>query len=329
MYKIALMNISNFFKNNLNLVVSIYLGVLTIFVAILSYELQNTQYSWSTISNRAPGNSGKKSALEYLHEKGEDLRDIDLIPIAHAADVNKVGGIHRSSVVGVQLPGADLSRAWLDHTDFSKANLKKSTLNGMRMNSSILDDADLTGAFQIEADLNRSRLTRTIARNLTATGIRVSASTIRKADFLNSDMSHSTILDSILWDTKLQKVIFEKANLANTKFIFVDLRKAKFIGATMSGMSFRNVNANGAKFVNAMMTNVEFSNVNVSNADFSGVKNIDTRQWVNVWAWENELPSGSIAAAVAVYMQSCKKNYDILYSMPPTDCLIRYKQKDR
>ena len=294
----------------LALIVSVFstlVSVITATVVIMSYSQRGAHFSWRTISDHAPGNSGMVAALERLFSQGENLTDIDLVPRASAEDQKGKKGkpiYHRSSLVGAQLAGVDFSKGWFDHTDWTNANLKGATLYKARLNSSILDEADMTGATLTEASLRDARLHNTKAPGLVAEGVILEHSTVKGATFYGSNMSKSRIEGTLIAHSYLGKVLFSDAWVVETRFIYVDLT--------------------GADFTRAVMTDTRLSNANISGAIFTEASDVHPERWNQVWAWEDQKPTGLASnAGIAFYKASCKDQPENGLSRPPDRCLVR------
>ena len=280
-----------------NLLITLYLGFLTLFVSSISYQEQILQHSWNTISSHAPGNSGIPTALEYLHSRGERLTDIDLIPMVYARDEKKLE-IHRANVVNVSLPNVDLSGSWLDHTDFSNSVLNNAILNNVRMNDTILDGADLTGAYFEDATLKNTRMSGTIARMLEATKV---------------NMEGSTLIDAVFEDANLENSKISNTSALNSNFSGANLNFASLFGSNFVRVSFEN-----ASFQNAVLLDTKFYNVNLSDADFTNAVGLDLVDWDVIWAWDDKKPIGLVQAIpIEYYSPSCRDSDESSLNIKP------------
>lgn len=130
--------------------------------------------AWTRITFPAPGNSGKREALELLAAQGVALRGIDLscappctapayleglrlTPPADAPPVDLVGArldgavlwsaqLRRANLYGASLPRADLYDADLRKADLSNATLERANLHEAHLQGAVLSGANLQGA---------------------------------------------------------------------------------------------------------------------------------------------------------------------------------------
>jgi Pentapeptide repeats (8 copies) len=118
--------------------------------------------AWQLLLATAPGNSGKREALEYLNKDVTLLWIIPLKPRTELTGIKLgaysgkdqsgawVGGVY---LRGVQLPSANLRSAQLNGADLTGANLSDTDLGGADLQGAILEDAHLKGSVLSGADL--------------------------------------------------------------------------------------------------------------------------------------------------------------------------------
>ena len=146
--------------------------------------------AWQVLANKAPGNSGKKEAIEFLASQGLPLCGIDMSSKTHGGlvhlaelfkdfkgDRSKID-LHSANFSGAILSGADFSGAVLYVGDFSDA---------------ILSGADFSGAFLGDAYF--------------------SCAVLAGADFSYADLSFANFNGAFL-----DRVNFSGVDLCNTKF---------------------------------------------------------------------------------------------------------------
>ncbi len=102
-------------------------------VAIDQREQARVLGAWNiiAISPQARGNIGQKQALEFLLERGENLRSINL---------------RQAYLEEVELPGANLWNARLEGAILERAKLMGATLKIARLRAADMRGADLSGA---------------------------------------------------------------------------------------------------------------------------------------------------------------------------------------
>ena len=309
---------------------SLYLGVLLLFVAVvssvftsLSYRNQVLQHSWNTISSHAPGNSGVSTALEYLHSRGERLTDINLIPIVYAEEA-EARGVHRTSLVNSNLPDVDLSGSWLDHTDFSGSTLTNAILNNIRMHDAVLDRADLTAAYLNGATLTNTSMSETIANLLKASYFTLNQSTLNRAQFNGAILENSTIKETNALDSNFSDANLNGADLSDSSFVNVSFYNASFINALLLETRFFGVDLSDANFSKARLLETKFFNVNFSDADFTGAEGLDKVDWSRSWAWADRKPKGlEQQVSLEYFSPRCRdSNYSSSNERPESSCKV-------
>lgn len=284
-------------------IVSLVIGIATIAFAYMTYSQQGTNNTWTVIASHAPGNSGLKGAMEYLHQKKKSLQDIDLRPISEA--YAEVSGIHHANINFAKLKGIDLSYAWLDRTDFSSADLTDSTLDFVRMTYSKLNNALLANASLNGAILQQTSWRGTKATCLEAHGL---------------DLTYATIGNSKLDASDMKEVVLNNARIIHSSFVGVD-----FSNGFLPGSTFLDVNLMDAKFSETELSQMKIYGANISGADFSTADGIDTVMWSDVWAWSDKIPTfpEGTKPEYKIYKNTCRSG-SWLKSKPPLDesCLI-------
>lgn len=292
------------------LIFTLIIGFFTLNLSSNSHQEQMAQqvlqHSWNTISSHMPGNSGISTALEYLHSRGEQLTDIDLIPVAYARG-EKEPEIHRANVVDAKLPGVDLSGSWLDHTDFSDSVLIEAILDNVRMDDTILDRVDLTDASFKNAILKNTSMSGTIATQIKATNLKLESSTLKLATFEKADLEHSKIID--------------------TRALSSNFSDASLISALLSYSYFVRVSFENADFQEAELLGTKFYDVNLSDAKFNNTIGLDKIDWTNSWAWDDKKPQGLESDVPIEYYSSTCRDPDSssLITKPPVSCKVSSK----
>ena len=182
--------------------------------------------AWEILMQPAPGNSGKKDAIETLIEGDQTLSRIDMSCARHAG-----GGVistqeddtffcPRRKEVWLQkmnAAGADLSFADLSDVDLSEADLSDANLRG-----AYLSDANLRGAYLREANLLAADLRDVNLRRAYLRDAKLQGANLSNADLWLADLS-----DAELFDTDLSKAQLVSVNVSATNFCgtFLDLSK--------------------------------------------------------------------------------------------------------
>ena len=157
--------------------------------------------AWQLLAIKAPGNSGKKQALETLVAAGVSLSGIDLSVACGQ---------------GVDLRGAELAGG-----DFADAILR-----GVR-----LDGADLSGAVLRGADLRRSSLVATSLVGAKMQGAKLQEALLQFTDLQDASLSGANFSASHLYAPKLGGASFlndlEDADFSDARLTRVDFTKAR------------------------------------------------------------------------------------------------------
>jgi len=133
---------------------------------------------------------------------------------------------------GLDLSGLDLSRCNFNGTKLRKANLSRAVLGGR--NGGTIDNADLTGAKLIHADLH---------------GVRGNGNTILD----EADLTGATLVSA-----QLEGTYFENATLKD-----VDATRARFVGANLCRSDLSGATLNGASLAGADLTAATLLGINV------------------------------------------------------------------
>ena len=122
--------------------------------------------SWTIVTTKFPGSSGKVAALEYLARQHvpKPLEGIDLscksmggIELRNGNETclrpTYLRGLDLSPDVGNSSSGANLKKANLSSTDLTEADLQHAILKGANLSGALLTNADLEGVDLEGADL--------------------------------------------------------------------------------------------------------------------------------------------------------------------------------
>ena len=176
------------------------------------YQNQDTHYAWGRISTHMPGNSGIRDALEYLNNRGADLKNIDLRPIAeaYAGEEDNLVYVH-----GVNLNHANLTHAWLNKTDFSNSKFISATLTKVFADEAVFTKADFTNAILNGAKFRKTDLRYVTMINAIASGLYLDEATAIGAKFDESKMMKSSLYKFFAPSSSFLHVKFQRS--ATTK----------------------------------------------------------------------------------------------------------------
>ena len=121
--------------------------------------------AWQVLANKAPGNSGKKEAIEFLASQGIPLCGIDMSSQTHGGRVY-LAGLFKDSQGDrkkINLNDANFSVAILNRTDFSEASLfgtdfSEASLFWTNFSRANLYQANFSGAVLFEANFSGANL---------------------------------------------------------------------------------------------------------------------------------------------------------------------------
>ena len=158
--------------------------------------------AWQILSNRSPGNTGKKAALETLNNAKEDLQGIDLsCATMDGMDEKNESCDTPTFLAEVSLPNADLIRANLRDADLFRANLSDADLWEANLSDAILFRANLSDADFFRANLRDADLFR---------------ANLSDADLIEADLSDAYLIGANLSDADLGATNLGNANLRET-----------------------------------------------------------------------------------------------------------------
>ena len=188
---------------------------LLVAVGLFVYELRERQdervaRAWTLLTTPAPGNSGKREALEYLNsahgclpfgwnlpsfgscwKERKSLTGIDLSTAVHGGSVSLTG----IELVGADLRGSDLSGSNFFGADLTGVNLFISNASRVNFNSATLRYTDLTAvdlsnSLMIAADLQGANFFRAKLVGTSLSRANLSNADMRNADLSNADLQN-------------------------------------------------------------------------------------------------------------------------------------------
>lgn len=236
--------------------------------------------SWQILTTKAPGNSGKREAMEALVLAGQNLSGIDVSCLAMGSGwdtsegvcekptfleaLNRIRSGNEAELLGgsnlfagsrIDLSGSDLSGA-----NLTDANLAYSRLDGATFYRAILFDADLSGVSSWAADFSYSRLGGANFSGAKAGGVDFSRAYLGGAEFSRAELRLANFQSANLQDS----------NLSGASLFLTDFSNAIMDGANISGTKFC-VTDSGDVFVDCAMKLIQ-------------------EQISSAWAWGDDLP---------------------------------------
>ncbi|MET1410719.1 pentapeptide repeat-containing protein [Roseibium sp. HPY-6] len=264
-------------------------------VGLFFYELRERQderiaRSWQLLTTPAPGNTGKRKALEYLNSQygclpatiGEeekpwcwktrtDLQGIDLSSKTHRGAVD----LFRVDLRGAWLRGANLSGA-----DFTNALLSNAIVHGTNLSRANLSAADLT-----EAELGRTQLYKADLSGADLSGSNLYGAELREALLINANLTRAGLVMADLYRADLTKGDFSGATLIATNLSRADLSGANLNGADLSVSNLTGANLDSTSWANAVTTYMwAFENAPPRNAPETVLKTLAFRKIDESWS---------------------------------------------
>ena len=233
--------------------VVILLAIVGFMFEITDRREERTARAWQLVVAKAPGNSGKIQALEYLNSQDPDwllgwwlwakrqtlLIEIDLTP-PDLADkwkgkekashiVNLRDCPNTTFLVGVQLPNAVLNGARLPCANLTSANLRGAKLNRANLSGARLFKTNLKGAVLIQTNLVGAHILKT-----DLSGVDLGRAKLIKARLIGINFSEANLRGADLSEANLRGAYLRGADLREANLTGADLRAARLKGANIS-----------------------------------------------------------------------------------------------
>ena len=297
-------------------VLAVILAGSSLWVTYSIYQNQITHFAWGRLSTHMPGNSGIGGALNFLYDKDEDIRFIDLRPFgqAYAADGETESQENLARVVSVNMSEADLTGSWLDNTHFSESDFAKAILKNVHAHKAVFENVDFTNAVLTEGDFDSAKF-----RSVDFTGATLekgvfSGAVLDSATLAKANASEVNLQGATAWGVVFDDAIMMWANLTkilgqSSSFKSADLSNAYLIDGEFSYSLFSY-----ADLSDAYLYGANFAGANLSGVRFVGAKGLETAKLGDSWVWENDLPVFSTDTmeaiekyGIVVYKDSCKE----------------------
>ena len=227
--------------------------------------------AWQILSNRSPGNIGKKAALETLNNAKEDLQGIDLsCETMDGMDDKNENCDTPTFLAEVSLPNANLIGANLSDADLIGANLSDADLWEANLSDAILLEANLSDADLWEANLSDADLWE---------------ANLSDAILFRAILFRANLSDADLWEANLSDAILFRANLSDT-----DLSEADLSDADLSEADLSDAYLIGANLSDADLFEANLSNVNFCDSFLGCAKKLTQPQIDKAWVWADRPP---------------------------------------
>ena len=234
--------------------------------------------AWQILSNRSPGNTGKKAALETLNKAKENLARIDLsCETMGGMDENNKSCDTPTFLANVSLPNANLIRA-----NLSAAYLLSANLSGAQLNHANLNDTDLSLSNLSDAYLRGANLSNAV---------------LSGANLSDADLEGTNLSDAYLGGVNLSDAKLIGANLSDANLSWANLSNVYFGQANLSDADLSKANLSDADLGKADLGKANLSAANLSNVYFcspqlsvSCAENLTQVQIDKAWAWADSRP---------------------------------------
>lgn len=197
----------------------------------------------------------------------------------------------RCNINGSNLENIDLSKAYLDESNFQDSNLSGAVFEGaslwrVNFENAILTEANLSSKTELRTDLRQVNFRNADLRRAILAGANLGRADLSGANLEGADLSVTgptalifagqskvklnthlfgvNLESANLTDANLTKANLQWANLSNVNLESADLRKANFDYANLSNTNLSNASFGKASFRKA--------NLSGSNLDISGIK---------------------------------------------------------
>jgi len=196
----------------------------------------------------------KRSLLQFLYESGLIEKDNCII-----------------NLLGADLSGANLIRAYLKNASLRGTNLQEADLRGAKLQGADLYNAYLSGAKLNVADLRETDLGYAQLSPTNLYGANLYGATLNVTDLFEVDFGpailHAARLDGAnLSNAKLSRVILTNALLKDAKLVHADLRGAELSYSVLDGADIKEADLSGAWLVKSDLIGANLDGTNLNGA---------------------------------------------------------------
>ena len=209
--------------------------------------------AWQLVTTFAPGNSGKRAALEYLNQEDgflcfEWLR----------GRLYRLHGLHDGKYSNTGCFVLLKRRTKLVGIDLSIRNNSRSNGRSNGVRGVFLERINLARAFLQDANMAGAEMTF--------------------ADLTGAYLSGADLRDAILAGANLKGARLTETNLKGASFLHADLTGAHLKGADLEGASLMEANLMDAKLTAAKLKDANLWGADLRGADLTGVLQLDQNQ---------------------------------------------------
>lgn len=177
----------------------------------------------------------------------------------------------RSSFVGIDLTGADLSDLDLQGVDFSN-----SFMEGVDLTGSDLSKSNLSGSALMRSTLNGTKFDSAIMKATNFGHV-----ICEKVRFSNADMSNSIFYEARIENSRIENCTLEEAEfshavISNSTIYGSIFNRSRFMESRFEEVSFRKAECKETIFLNVLWKDVDFTETNLTAAICVGVNGAGT-----------------------------------------------------
>lgn len=270
--------------------------------------LNATARAWEILTEKSPGNTGKREAITFLVSRGVELNSIDLScksmgglsedPTAYPRCRNRtfLEGLDLSGIENVRLEKANLSGA-----DLRNASIPNANLGFVDFSEAWMGKVNFSNSKLFAANFERAEAYESNFQNASLSSIEAERANFSSSDFTDGILSSANINRGSLFNAKLRN-----ANLDFLRAIDANLSFADFSGARMTRAQLKNADLAGANL----------SNTNLSGADLTGVKIDELTKFEGAWVWDNDMPLGVNPYKHGILVCTFDYNKHDIYTFP-------------
>jgi hypothetical protein len=263
-------------------IIGLFLALFTFWVDYRDRVEERTVRAWQLVTTPAPGNSGKREALEYLNREDGLMCSPTLRSVAQWLNDTDTSCLvplkGRTSLLGIALSPSDSGTpddlsddppgAYLEGADFEGADLGYAGLRGADLGDATLRGAQLWDADLRGADLERADLSSILATNAEFEGANLADADLADAHAHGALFRYATLERADLSGANLEDASFQGANLTDAVLAGADLEETAWLDDTLvSGARFTDETAGPAR-------------------------DLTQYQIVQAWAWADDPPVG-------------------------------------
>ena len=223
----------------------------------------NTQYAQKTSQEIASLDKGVGQIPEW-NMSSTNWKDMDFSGLTGLAEKFNNANIDNCQFVDSELAGLQLRRNNINHSDFTKSDLKGCVFSSSNIQNDIFIDCDLSNSEFVRSNVVNSDFT---GANLT--GIIAKWCNIRKSIFTGAVLSGASFQYGQFTD-----IVFE-GKIINCAFENNDFTHVEFNGAEIRNTFFKNCKLKKTKIINCKIDKLTYAFMKACKADLSDVQMLD------------------------------------------------------